>query len=106
MSAHAAALCASRAVMANMGVVDEFGPEVPETRVLNGKRPLNFILPEPTRLRYIDPTMALDNLGALELRRGNVPCGVNAPPPELEEDILAAVRSGGLIADELELIGE
>lgn len=58
------------ALIANMGVEDEFGPEVPAERVLNAKSPLNFVLEEPTHLKYIDPTMALDNYGALEVLGG------------------------------------
>ena len=42
-----------------MGVEDEYGETFPADRVLNGKRPLNFLLEEPTQLRYIDATFAL-----------------------------------------------
>ena len=106
LSEHAAALRASSAVIANMGVLDEFGPELPQERVLNAKRPLNFILKEPTQLKFIDPTMALDNAGALEVLEGRVGIGVGAPPPELEEEILTAVRRDGDIREELNWLGE
>ena len=53
------ALLASDAVLANMGVEDEYGPGVPATRVLAEKKPLNFILEEPTHLKYIDASLAL-----------------------------------------------
>ena len=106
LASHAAQFRQCRAVIVNMGVEDEFGPELPESRVLNGKRPLNFALEEPTRLRYIDPTMALDNAGALELLQRRVKSGISVPAPELEECILSAVRSHGLISDELKMIGE
>jgi len=83
-----ARLAASDCLIANMGVEDEFGPELPETRVLNGKRPLNFILEEPTRMGYIETTMALHNAGALVLldRRGEP--GLIEPDRTLEEKLL------------------
>ena len=72
-------LCGSGALLANLGVEDEFGDGVPAERVLNGKRPLNFVLEEPTQLRYIDPTMALDNDGARLLLSGALPPGLTCP---------------------------
>ena len=98
-------LCDSSAVIANMGVLDEFGDGVPAERVLEAKRPLNFILDEPTHLKSIDPTMALDNAGALEVLEGRVGNGVVTPPPELEESILDTVRRNGAITEELNWIG-
>lgn len=105
LAKHAKELCGCSAVIANMGVTDEFGDGVPAERVLNAKRPLNFILDEPTNIRYIDPTMALDNAGALELLAGRVGHGVVEPPPELEESILDTVRRNGSITEELNWIG-
>lgn len=89
------------AIIANMGVEDEFGPEIPAERVLNAKEPLNFVLEEPTHLKYIDPTMALDNYGALEILGGAAVPGLNNPSAALEDKILATVRAGGAIAPEL-----
>ena len=105
LAEHAKTLRDSSAVIANMGVLDEFGDRVPAERVLNAKRPLNFVLDEPTHIRYIDPTMALDNAGALEILEGRVGHGVVTPPPELEERILDTVRRDGAIAVELDWIG-
>ena len=98
----AAKLIASKTILANMGVEDEFGPEIPETRVLNRKQPLNFVLEEPTLLKYIDPTMALDNLGALQILTHDMPAGLNLPTPEQEEAILRTVREAGEITKELD----
>ena len=53
------ALLASSAVLANMGVEDEYGLGIPASRVLAEKKPLNFILEEPTHLKYIDASLAL-----------------------------------------------
>lgn len=105
LAKHARKLCVGSAVIANMGVLDEFGDGVPAERVLEAKRPLNFILDEPTHLKYIDPTMALDNAGALEVLAGRVGRGVAEPPPELEENILDTVRRNGAITEELNWIG-
>ena len=98
----AAKLTASDTILANMGVEDEFGPEIPEERVLNRKQPLNFVLEEPTLLKYIDPTMALDNFGALLLLTHDLPAGINLPTPEQEEEILRTVREAGEITAELD----
>jgi len=106
LAGHAEELCSCSAVIANMGVLDEFGDGVPAERVLNAKRPLNFILDEPTNIRYIDPTMALDNAGASELLAGRVGRGIVTPPAELEEEILDTVRRNGAIGEELNWIGE
>ncbi len=101
-----ARLVAGKTLIANMGVEDEFGPEIPPERVLNQKKPLNFILEEPTQLKYIDPTMALDNVGILELKSGNLSPGLNRPARELEEKILDVVRRNGAIAGELRMMEE
>ncbi|MBP5531380.1 MAG: hypothetical protein J6Y54_05065, partial [Lentisphaeria bacterium] len=86
--------------------IREFGADLPAERVLNAKRPLNFILDEPTRLKYIDPTMALDNAGALEVLTGRVERGVADPPAELEKEILDTVRRSRAIGEELNWIGD
>ena len=89
----------------NLGVEDEYGPAIPEERVLNRKKPLNFILEEPTLLRYIDPTMALQNEGVLYLRNHrDLPAGLFKPPEELEAAILRTVRDEGLITQELSML--
>lgn len=94
----------SKALLANMGVEDEYGAGVPDNRVLEEKRPLNFILAEPTLMKYIDATMALHNAGALWLTEHPEARGVIDPPAELEAAILADTRAGGLLGDELDLI--
>ncbi len=95
---YAADLLAGQAVLANMGVEDEFGPGVPAARVLNAKAPLNFALGEPTRMRYIDPTFALHNLAALRLAQGALAPGPNVPAAADEAAILAALP-GALLAE-------
>ena len=102
-----AALVESRAVLANMGVEDEYGPGVPATRVLAEKKPLNFILEEPTHLKYIDASLALHAaLGELLVRGIQKETGPLDPPSELEQRILSMTMQDGLIGPEIaEMMG-
>lgn len=122
------ALLASGAVLANMGVEDEYGPNVPASRVLAEKKPLNFILEEPTHLKYIDASLALHAaLGELLLQEGGAVYGKDGagvsgqetasisraknagpqdPPSELEQRILSMTMQNGVIGPELcEMLG-
>ena len=99
-------LVSSTAIIANMGVEDEFGSKVPESRVLNAKHPLNFILEEPTHLKYIDATMALNNYGIEKLLDGTLLPGINFPELELEKSIADDIRKSGVIAGEMEFVLE
>ncbi len=92
------------AILANMGVEDEYGASIPDNRVLTGKAALNFILEEPTQLRYMDATMALHNEGAVYLINHPESKGEITPPPETENEMLEISRRDGLIGDELFLI--
>lgn len=95
-------LAGSGALLVNLGVEDEYGDDIPAERVLNAKKPVNFILDEPTRLRYIDPTMALQNEGLLYLAtHPGLPAGLFTPPEPMVRAILGVVREEGLIAREL-----
>lgn len=95
--ADAARLAPNPVLLANMGVEDEWGPDFPSARILNAKRPLNFILDDPTRLCFIDPAMALHNACAAALLSAPPPPGPHAPPRDLEERILALVQQAGAI---------
>ena len=95
----------SGAVLVNMGADDEFGPDIPPGRAVNGKRPVNFMLREPTATRYIDPTLALHNAGIPELVRHAGKSGILTPPAELEEAILSDVRGAGVINSEIDALG-
>jgi len=112
------ALLASGAVLANMGVEDEYGPNVPASRVLAEKKPLNFILEEPTHLKYIDASLALHAaLGELLVNEargsgesgavyGKEGAGPQDPPSELEQRILSTTMQNGLIGAEIaEMMG-
>ena len=100
------ALLASEAVLANMGVEDEYGESVPSARVLAEKKPLNFILEEPTHLKYIDASLALHAaLGEL-LVRETANIALMEPPEDLERKILMTTVQEGLIGPEVcEMLG-
>ena len=105
-----AALLSSKAVIANMGVEDEYGSGVPAGRVLAEKKPLNFILEEPTHLKYIDASLALHAaLGELLVREAaaaNKKAGPLDPPSELEQRILSMTMQDGIIGAEIaEMMG-
>lgn len=82
-------------LLANMGVDDEFGTKIPRSRVLNNKKPLNFILEEPTRMCFIETTMALHNACALELLTADLPRHCMCPPTDVEEQLLHIATTRG-----------
>ncbi len=100
------AIAASDVLLANMGVEDEFGPHIPESRVLNRKQPLNFLLDEPTSMRFIETTMALHNACALELLTADLPHRCMPPSPDVEERLLNIACSHGLIGNDVRQILE
>lgn len=95
----------SGALLVNMGADDEFGPDIPPDRAVNRKRPVNFMLAEPTSTRYIDPTLALYNAGIIELMHGSCESGILTPASQVEDFILADVRAAGVINDEIDALG-
>ena len=97
----AATVATSTVLLANMGVEDEFGSEIPESRVLNKKLPLNFILEEPTALRYIETTMALHNACALELLTQDLPHRCMTPPQDVEDKLLSIAAERGVIGGDI-----
>ena len=94
----------SPALLANLGVEDEYGSVIPENRVLNQKKPLNFILEEPTSMRFIETTMALHNACALELLTTDLPHRCLPPPPDVEERLLQVACTRGLIGEDVRLL--
>ena len=98
-------LLESGALLVNMGADDEFGPDIPPERAVNRKLPVNFMLPEPTATRYIDPTLALHNAGIIELIQSVGTSGILTPSAPLEDFILSDVRAAGVINDEIAAMG-
>lgn len=105
LAPYAQLLLDSGALLVNMGADDEFGPGIPPERAVNRKRPVNFMLPEPTSTRYIDPTLALHNAGILELMHSAGASGILTPSDPLEDSILADVRAAGVINGEIDALG-
>lgn len=88
----------SSSLWANMGAEDEFGDSVPDSRVLREKKTINFILDEPTHLKFIDATMALHNYGAewiVENYSTHQNGGIILPSSELEEKFLDITSQKG-----------
>ena len=97
----ASAVHNSDTLLVNLGVEDEFGADICPERVLNRKVPVNFILEEPTAMRYIETTMALHNACALELLTADLPHRLMPPPADVEERLLQTAAARGLIGNEL-----
>ncbi|MBR6454553.1 MAG: adenosylhomocysteinase [Fibrobacter sp.] len=96
-------LLSTKAVLANMGVEDEYGEGVPAERVLNDKGPLNFILEEPTHLKYIDTSLALHAALAERLvqEAAILGDGLHFPPQEIEQRLLTIAIQNGVIGPEI-----
>jgi len=109
-------LLSTTAVLANMGVEDEYGEAIPAERVLNDKGPLNFILEEPTHLKYIDTSLALHAALAELLVQENAQklanpdkngtpvsdeVGLRFPPQELEQRLLSIAIQDGVVGPEV-----
>ena len=109
-------LLSTTAVLANMGVEDEYGEAIPAERVLNNKGPLNFILEEPTHLKYIDTSLALHAALAELLVQENAQklanpdkngtpvsdeVGLRFPPQELEQRLLSIAIQDGVVGPEV-----
>ena len=84
----------SNTYCALMGVENEYGPLMPNSRVLNNNRPFNFLLEEPTLLEYIETTFTLHNMGATELLNATQSSGMIIPSKELEDTLLAQSLQG------------
>ena len=97
------ALLSTQANLANMGVEDEYGEAVPAEKVLNAKGPLNFILEEPTHLKYIDTSLALHAALAERLvqETATLEDGLHFPPQEIEQRLLTIAIQNGVIGPEI-----
>lgn len=72
----------SHLLLANMGAEDEFGPLFPTDRVLNKKLAFNFVLEEPTRMKFLDPIFYAHNLSAKLYVEGQLSSGLSPLPRE------------------------
>ncbi|KEQ19008.1 NAD(P)-dependent oxidoreductase [Endozoicomonas numazuensis] len=78
----------SKAVLINMGAEDEYGKSVPDQSVENNKAAFNFILEEPTQMKFIDPIFALYNESASLLISQPWAEGIRQPPEVLVQSLV------------------
>jgi len=76
------------AYLANMGGEDEFGEAFTTDEVLVDKLPINFAIPQPTLIRYLDPVFYAHNLAIELLRAGELRAGVYSFPDHVAEAIV------------------
>ena len=97
------AILSTQANLANMGVEDEYGEAIPAEKVLNGKGSLNFILEEPTHLKYIETSLALHAALAERLvqEAATLEDGLHFPPQEIEQRLLTIAIQNGVIGPEI-----
>lgn len=93
-------------VISAIGIEDEWLDSLDHSLIEANGRAINFLLDEPTLLRYIDPTMALSNESAADLLAGKFPApGIREPLRDSEARCLEPVVECGLITDELREMG-
>lgn len=76
-------------ILANMGVYDEFGVNFSEQAVLNQKKPVNFVLNDPTPMQYIDPEFYIHNKAVFDLLKNKLSPGVHRVQDEVDQDIIS-----------------
>lgn len=76
--------------LCNMGTYDEWGYHFSDDMILHQKRPLNFILDKPTKIKYLDPVFTLYATAVLELIEHPVQniSEILAPSVDTQKDIL------------------
>ena len=75
-------------ILANLGVYDEFGPQFSDDEVLNHKMPVNFVLNDPTPMKYIDPEFYIHNLVALTFLKEKLSYQVHGISSELDNSMI------------------
>jgi adenosylhomocysteinase len=89
--------------LANVGVADEYGYAFEKNEILGGKMPLNFLLDEPTKMRYLDPSFYAHNLGCELIMQRNLAPGYHPFPPDV--DIAIIKEWQGIFKEDLSLLG-
>lgn len=75
-------------ILANMGIYDEYGDHFSEQEVLNNKKAVNFVLEDPTPMKYIDPEFYIHNIAALSLIDRKLSSGVHGVSKQLDQNII------------------
>lgn len=74
--------------LANVGI-DEFGDMFKDDEILyNKKWPINFALPDPTKMRYLDPSFYAHNIGPEIIISKKLKAGYHAFPEDIDNEIL------------------
>lgn len=74
-------------ILVNMGIADEFGPAFNINEIVNNKLPVNFVLHDPTPMKYIDPTFYAHNEAGLELLKEQWQ-GIRSLSTEIDNSII------------------
>ena len=78
------------ALLVNMSTGDDFGSRFTQERILNGKKPANFMLDFPTMVMYLDATFTLFlKAGEELLTNPSIKNGLNTIAPEIDQTVLA-----------------
>lgn len=78
------------AVLANMSTKDDFGSQFVVNRVLNDKKPVNFLLDNPTEVMYLDAIFTLFLKAGEELfQNKTLKKGLNPMTPEIDQAVLS-----------------
>lgn len=75
------------AIKVNMGTYDEFGRSFNEYEVLFNKKPVNFILPDPTAVVYLDPVFKILLKSGELLLTSRLTAGVHSIPEQLDKAV-------------------
>jgi adenosylhomocysteinase len=71
--------------LATMGIIDEFGELFSPNEILNEKRPINFILEDPTPIEYIDPELFVHNEMIIHLLNSSLKPGIHDMPKKFDQ---------------------
>ncbi|USQ14991.1 hypothetical protein J2N86_06765 [Legionella lytica] len=75
-------------ILANLSVYDEFGPQFSTEEVLNHEMPINFVLNDPTPMKYIDPEFYIHNSTVLSFLQEQLAPGVHGITPQPDQKII------------------
>ncbi len=72
-------------ILANMGTPDEWGIKFNASEILNGKKPVNFALENPTQIRYLAPSFRALLLGTVIISNQKLSAGLHDFPEETDQ---------------------
>ena len=75
-------------ILVNLGVLDEFGSQFSDTEVLNQKKPINFVMEDPTPIQYIDPELYAHAIAITEILHHKLATSVHDLPSHIDQQII------------------